>query len=153
MSLALELLREIDAFVNANGMAETTFGRLATNDGKLVARLRGGKGITTGTVEKIRSYIRDNGPGSAASLSSSAANPAVLERIAGALRDRTYEVAPSEANFLWIRPPHLKAEELFRDLRELKVLVRYFPGETTGEYLRVSIGTDEEMDKFLTYLP
>ena len=85
MSLALELLREIDAFVNANGMAETTFGRLATNDGKLVARLRGGKGITTGTVEKIRSYIRDNGPGSAASLSSSAANPAVLERIAGAL--------------------------------------------------------------------
>ena len=85
MSLALELLREIDAFVNANGMAETTFGRLATNDGKLVARLRGGKGITTGTVEKIRSYIRDNGPGSAPSLSSSAANPAVLERIAGAL--------------------------------------------------------------------
>ena len=89
MSLALELLREIDAFVNANGMAETTFGRLATNDGKLVARLRGGKGITTGTVEKIRSYIRDNGPGPAAALSSSPSlspgNPASLERIAGAL--------------------------------------------------------------------
>ena len=87
MSLALELLREIDAFVNANGMAETTFGRLATNDGKLVARLRGGKGITTGTVEKIRSYIRDNGPGPAAALSSSPSlspgNPAILERTAG----------------------------------------------------------------------
>ena len=63
MSLPMELLREIDAFVNANGIAETTFGRLAINDGKLVTRLRDGKGITTGTVEKIRSYIRDNSPG------------------------------------------------------------------------------------------
>ena len=90
MSLAIELLREIEAFVNANGMAETTFGRLATNDGKLVARLRGGKGITTGTVEKIHSYIRDNNPGPVPSHGDGPApltpgNPAVLERIAGAL--------------------------------------------------------------------
>ena len=63
MSISSDLLREIDAFVRRAGMAPTTFGRLAANDGKLVARLRGGKGITTGTVEKIRSYIRDNGPG------------------------------------------------------------------------------------------
>jgi len=78
---------------------------------------------------------------------------ATRERISTALKERNYEVAPSEANFLWIRPTHLKAEELFRYLRELKVLVRYFPGDVTGDYLRVSIGTDEEMDKFLTYLP
>jgi histidinol-phosphate aminotransferase len=78
---------------------------------------------------------------------------ATRERVADALRERSYEVSPSEANFLWIRPPHLKADELFRYLRELKVLVRYFPGESTGEYLRVSIGTNEEMDTFLTYLP
>lgn len=78
---------------------------------------------------------------------------ATRERVAQALRERSYQVAPSEANFLWIRPTHLKAEELFRYLRELKVLVRYFPGEFTGEYLRVSIGTDDEMDKFLAHLP
>ena len=83
MTLPMELLREIDAFANANGMAETTFGRLVANDGKLVARLRGGKGITTGTIEKIRSYIRDNGP--ALGDGPDPANPVVLERIAGAL--------------------------------------------------------------------
>ena len=88
MNLATELLLEIDAFVNANGMAETTFGRLATNDGKLVARLRGGKGITTGTIEKIRSYIRDNSPGPIPGQGDGpgpATDGTVLERIAGAL--------------------------------------------------------------------
>ena len=63
MSIPSELLVEIDAFLRQAGMAETTFGRQAANDGKLVARLRGGKGITTNTVEKIRDFIAANGPG------------------------------------------------------------------------------------------
>ena len=37
MSIPSDLLREIDAFVRQSGMAPTTFGRLAANDGKLVA--------------------------------------------------------------------------------------------------------------------
>jgi len=92
MSLPTELLREIDAFLGAHGMAESTFGRLAANDGKMVARLRGGKGITTGTVEKIRSYIRDNSPGDSlgqgdgpGSAPLFPADTAVLKRIADAL--------------------------------------------------------------------
>lgn len=38
-------------------MKETTFGRLAVNDGKFVGRLRGGKDITVGTLERIREFI------------------------------------------------------------------------------------------------
>ena len=61
MSISFGLLREIDAFVRRAGMAPTTFGRLAANDGKLVARLRSGKGITTRTVEKVQAYMRARG--------------------------------------------------------------------------------------------
>ena len=41
---------------------------------------------------------------------------------------------------------------IIADLRRQKILVRYFPGERTGRYLRVSIGTDAEMDAFLAAL-
>ena len=84
MSIPSELLQEIDAFLLANGMADTTFGRQVANDGKLIARLRSGKGITTSTVEKIRDYIKTNtSPGGAPDALP--ASPEVLERIAGAL--------------------------------------------------------------------
>jgi len=38
---------------------------------------------------------------------------------------------------------------LFESLRARKILVRHFPGELTGDHLRVTIGSDEEMDAFL----
>lgn len=55
-----DLLAEIDAFL-ANPkvkMTETTFGRLAVNDGKFVGRLRDGKGLTLETFEKVRAFIQ-----------------------------------------------------------------------------------------------
>src|SRR5689334_24535148 len=42
-----QLLDEISAFCRASGMAESTFGRRAVNDGKFVARLRFGGRVTT----------------------------------------------------------------------------------------------------------
>ena len=60
MTIETDLLREIRDFVRKTGMAETTFGRLCANDGKLVARLSAGSGVTTRTVEKIRAYLRAN---------------------------------------------------------------------------------------------
>ena len=53
-----------------------------------------------------------------------------------------FTVLPSATNFLFIKPPRLSAAEVFAALRARKILVRYFPGELTGEYLRVTIGTD-----------
>ncbi|MBN1237884.1 MAG: hypothetical protein JXB36_05250 [Gammaproteobacteria bacterium] len=54
------LLGEIESYCRRSGMAESTFGRLAVNDGKLCSRLRSGKDVTLETAEKIRTFISGN---------------------------------------------------------------------------------------------
>ena len=56
------LLREIAGYCRRVGMAESTFGRLAVNDGKLVSRLRFGGRVTLGTVERVHSFIEHHQP-------------------------------------------------------------------------------------------
>ncbi len=51
------LLRDIGEYCRSVGIAESTFGRLAVNDGKLVGRLRLGGRVTTETVERVRAFI------------------------------------------------------------------------------------------------
>lgn len=51
------LLREISDYCRTVGMAETTFGRRAVNDGKFVSRLRYGGRVTLTTVERVRNFI------------------------------------------------------------------------------------------------
>ena len=51
------LLRDIAEFCRRSRMAESTFGRLAVNDGKLVSRLRMGGRVTTDTVDRVHSFI------------------------------------------------------------------------------------------------
>ena len=51
------LLRDITDYCRRAGMAESTFGRLAVNDGKLVSRLRLGGRLTTETEDKVRGFI------------------------------------------------------------------------------------------------
>ena len=55
------LLQEIASFCRQRGLAESTFGRRAVNDGKLAARLRNGGRITTDTLERIRSFMAEGG--------------------------------------------------------------------------------------------
>jgi hypothetical protein len=57
---ASDLLREVGAYCNRAGLAESTFGRLAVNDGKLIARLRDGGQITRRTLDRVRSYISEH---------------------------------------------------------------------------------------------
>ena len=54
---AERLLREITDYCRKTGVAESTFGRLAVNDGKFVNRLRDGGRITTTTFDRVRSFI------------------------------------------------------------------------------------------------
>jgi SAM-dependent methyltransferase len=54
---AEELLTEIADYCLRRGMAETTFGRRAVNDGKLVSRLQQGARVTPQTVQRVRSFI------------------------------------------------------------------------------------------------
>jgi len=78
---------------------------------------------------------------------------ATRERVTRDLSKRGYTVYPSATNFLWVIPKGISAADLFQHLREQKVLTRYFPGEKTGHCLRITIGTDEQMDAFLAALP
>jgi SAM-dependent methyltransferase len=56
---AQQLLEEIANYCREARVAETTFGRQAVNDGKLVQRLRQGGRITTDTLERIRSFLAE----------------------------------------------------------------------------------------------
>lgn len=65
---AASLLSDIESYCRLSGMAESTFGRLAVNDGKLCARLRGGKNVTLETAEKIRGFMRERPAGPQAAV-------------------------------------------------------------------------------------
>ena len=55
------LLDSISAFCRASGIAESTFGRRAVNDGKFVARLRDGARITPETLERVTTFLGRHG--------------------------------------------------------------------------------------------
>ena len=73
-------------------------------------------------------------------------------RVAKELARRGWDVLPSESNFLFARPANRPAGELFQKLRERNIFVRYFKGPRTGDRLRITIGTDGEMDALLAAL-
>jgi histidinol-phosphate aminotransferase len=77
---------------------------------------------------------------------------ATRERVARTLRERGWLVMDSATNFLFARPPARPASELFQTLRARHIFVRYFPAPSTAQYLRITIGTDAEMDALLAAL-
>lgn len=74
---------------------------------------------------------------------------ATRARVAAELTGRGCQVLPSQANFLLVRPAHRPAKELFTALRDRGLLVRYFALPRVDCFLRITIGTDAEMDEFL----
>ncbi|MDX9872558.1 MAG: histidinol-phosphate transaminase [Clostridia bacterium] len=71
------------------------------------------------------------------------------ERTITALQELEFQVLPSAANFIFISHPRVPAEALYLRLKENGVLVRYFNKPRIHNFLRVTIGTDAEMDFFL----
>lgn len=60
-----------------------------------------------------------------------------------------FNVIPSKANFIFATHSIYPANELFTRLREKSVLVRYFNKDRINNYLRITIGSEEEMDLFV----
>ena len=58
----------------------------------------------------------------------------------------------SKANFIFATHEHVPAKELFMALREANIYVRYFNSPRIDNYLRITIGTDEEMEKLIGFL-
>lgn len=60
------------------------------------------------------------------------------------MRELGFEVVPSAANFIFVRHPRQDALELARRLRERSIIVRHFPLPRIEQYLRITVGTDEQ---------
>jgi len=74
------------------------------------------------------------------------------ERVVNQLTQWGFRVLPSKANFLFASCPGKDANALYLGLKEQGVLVRYFKLPRIDQFLRISIGTDEEMNIFLEKL-
>ena len=71
---------------------------------------------------------------------------ALYEALADRLQAMGFTMCDSSANFLFISHPNVPAKQLMDGLRERGILVRWWDKPRISNYLRVSVGTDEDMD-------
>jgi histidinol-phosphate aminotransferase len=72
------------------------------------------------------------------------------EWFADELKSLDFEVSPSAANFVFVRPPEgISAEQVFDGLRERRILVRHFAKAPLDGWLRISIGTRPQLRRVL----
>ena len=74
---------------------------------------------------------------------------ATRERTADSLRSLGFKVLDSSTNFLFVSHSEHSAKDIFEYLKSKKIFIRYFDKPRIENYLRITIGTDEEMDAFL----
>ncbi len=63
-----------------------------------------------------------------------------------------FQSLDSRANFLFITHPEYEAKELYNALKKEDIYVRYFDAPRISQYLRVTIGTDEQMEALYGFL-
>lgn len=77
---------------------------------------------------------------------------ATREWTKGELRRLGFTFGDSMSNFIFARHASVPAEEIFAALREQNIYVRHFTAERIRNYLRISIGTREEMETLIRFL-
>jgi histidinol-phosphate aminotransferase len=77
---------------------------------------------------------------------------ATRERMTAALRELGFAAVDSQANFVWCPHPETPLEPVYQQLKQAGVLVRYMTYPDWGEGLRISVGTDEQVDACLSLL-
>jgi histidinol-phosphate aminotransferase len=78
---------------------------------------------------------------------------ATRTRLRQALLERGFTVPVSDANFLLARRSGTRLQGLYEALKQKGILVRYFDTPELNDTLRITVGTDEEVDALLTALP
>ncbi len=111
-------------------------------------------------LDKLRDSYNVNGLGQVAALATLddlgyyrrnfARIIATRERLTRELTGLGFGVLPSETNFILLRPPRFAAKDWLERLRERKILVRWFDYPEVRDYLRITIGSDEEADTLLS---
>jgi histidinol-phosphate aminotransferase len=110
-------------------------------------------------MDKIRDSYNVNGLGQIAAEATLDSLPyyranfrriiATRTRLSGELTALGFEVLPSQTNFILARPPRLPASRWLEELRLRKVLVRWFNHPDVSDCIRITIGSDAEIDKLL----
>lgn len=75
---------------------------------------------------------------------------ATREKTAQALRELGFTLPASKSNFLFVKREGLDGGLLYQKLKDRGVLIRHFSDPRIAQYNRVTVGTDEEMEAFLT---
>jgi histidinol-phosphate aminotransferase len=63
-----------------------------------------------------------------------------------------FDVLPSQANFVWATRSDRSVKPIFEELKQRKILVRYMNYSGHGDGLRISVGSDAEIDRLLAEL-
>lgn len=77
---------------------------------------------------------------------------ATREKTKKALTELGFSFPDSMSNFIFATHKSVPAKEIFDKLNEKRIIVRYFAKPRIDNYLRISIGTDEQMDKLIVAL-
>ncbi len=68
-------------------------------------------------------------------------------RLTDSLRRLGFSVTPSRANFVWSTHSDVPVKPLYETLKERRILVRYMRYDDFGDGLRISVGSDRELDR------
>jgi histidinol-phosphate aminotransferase len=77
---------------------------------------------------------------------------ATRTRLAAALGELGFDVTPSQANFVWCRRVDRPVKPIYEELKQRMILVRYMVYEGYGDGLRITVGSDAEIDRLLQEL-
>lgn len=77
---------------------------------------------------------------------------ATRERFVEAIKLLGFTCLESSANFVFATHDTIPARDIFEAAKKAHIYVRYFDKPRIDNYLRISIGTDEEMDAFVSFL-
>ena len=74
------------------------------------------------------------------------------EKLVAQLKALGFETLPSTANFIFTRHPQHAGAKLYQALRDRGIIVRHFKSPRIEEFLRITIGTDEQSNELVTAL-
>jgi len=77
---------------------------------------------------------------------------ATRRRLTDSLRTLGYDAVESQANFVWCTHPTRPHRPVYEALKQQGILIRFMRYEGWGDGLRISVGTDDEIDAFLAAL-
>lgn len=113
-----------------------------------------GKPELIAALHKIRDSYNVNGLGQIAALGTLNDLPyyrknfsriiATRQKLSAQLQEMGFSVLPSQTNFILVRPPRYSARTWLENLRNRKILVRWFDQPVIRDYLRITIGTPRE---------